>query len=296
MQIELVGIVGVGIMGNAFATNLRKAGFPVLAYDVSADALRRIEALGGSVAASAAEVAEKARVVITSLPTEAALRAAIGGPGGISSARANPLVVEMSTMRLNIKEEVRALLAAAGKTMVDCPVSGTGAQAANKDLVVFASGDRAACDSLGDIFAGMSRLQHYLGDFGNGSKMKYLANVLVNIHNVAAAETFALAGKAGMDLQTVLDVLKDSAGSSRMLQVRGPMMVKSDYDNPTARIEMYMKDLDIISEFAFDLRCPMPLFGVATQQYFSALNNGRGAQDTAAVCAVVEAAAGIHRT
>ena len=81
MRTELVGIVGVGIMGNAFATNLRKAGFPVLAYDISTDALRRIEALGGSAAASAAEVAEKARVVITSLPTEAALRAAIGGPG-----------------------------------------------------------------------------------------------------------------------------------------------------------------------------------------------------------------------
>ena len=272
------------------------ASFPVLAFDVSPDALRRIEAIGGRVAASAAAVGEEARVVITSLPTEDALRAALCGPQGLSAARANPIVVDMSTMRLTIKEEMRAGLAAAGKTMLDCPVSGTGAQAANKDLVVFASGERAACDSLADIFAGMSRLQHYLGDFGNGSKMKYLANVLVNIHNVAAAETFALAGKAGMDLQTVFDVLKDSAGTSRMFQVRGPMMVAADYDNATARIEMYMKDLDIISEFAFDLRCPMPLFGVATQMYFTALNHGRGAQDTAAVCAVVEDLAGIKRT
>ncbi len=296
MTKEIVGIVGVGIMGGAFAANLRKAGFPVLAFDVSADALRRIEEIGGRVAASAAAVGEEARVVITSLPTEAALRAALCGPEGLSAARANPIVVDMSTMRLSIKEEMRAGLAAAGKTMLDCPVSGTGAQAANKDLVVFASGERAACDSLGDIFAGMSRLQHYLGEFGNGSKMKYLANVLVNIHNVAAAETFALAGKAGMDLQTVFDVLKDSAGTSRMFQVRGPMMVAADYDQATARIEMYMKDLDIISEFAFDLRCPMPLFGVATQMYFTALNHGRGAQDTAAVCAVVEDLAGIKRT
>ena len=295
MTKETVGIVGVGIMGGAFAANLRKAGFPVLAFDVSADALQRIEAIGGQVAASAAAVGEAARVVITSLPTEDALRAALCGPQGLSAARANPIVVDMSTMRLTIKEEMRAGLAVAGKTMLDCPVSGTGAQAANKDLVVFASGERAACDSLADIFAGMSRLQHYLGDFGNGSKMKYLANVLVNIHNVAAAETFALAGKAGMDLQTVFDVLKDSAGTSRMFQVRGPMMVAADYDNATARIEMYMKDLDIISEFAFDLRCPMPLFGVATQMYFIAQNHGLGAQDTAAVCAVVEDLAGIKR-
>ena len=295
MKSKTLGIVGVGIMGGAMAKNLCQAGFPIVAYDVSADALRRIEALGGSAAGSPAEVAQAASVVITSLPTEAALRAAIGGAGGSASARANPLVIEMSTMRLDIKQEMRALLAAAGKTLLDCPVSGTGAQAANKDLVVFASGDRAAYDSLGEVLSGMSRQQHYLGEFGNGSKIKYLANVLVNIHNVAAAEVFTLAGKAGMDLATVFDVLKDSAGSSRMFQMRGPLMVDRAYDNPSARIGMFMKDLDIISEFAFDPRCPMPLFSVATQMYFTAFNEGRAEQDTAAVCAVIESLAGIRR-
>jgi 3-hydroxyisobutyrate dehydrogenase-like beta-hydroxyacid dehydrogenase len=292
---EAVGIVGVGIMGGAFAKNLRAAGIPVVAFDLSADALDRIRAQGGSVAASPAEVADRARVVITSLPTEAALSEAIEGAQGLTSSRANPVVIEMSTMRLSIKESARKALADAGKTMLDCPVSGTGAQAANRDLVVFGSGERAAWDSVAGIFPAMSRQQHYLGEFGNGSKMKYLANVLVNIHNVAAAETFALAGKAGMDLSTVFEVLKDSAGTSRMFQVRGPLMVEQDYDQPTARIGMFMKDLDIISEFASDLRCPMPLFSVATQMYFAALNNGRADQDTAAVCAVVEGLSGITR-
>ena len=295
MKDKTVGIVGVGIMGGAMAKNLRQAGFPIVAYDVSADALRRIEALGGVAARSPAEVAQAASVVITSLPTEAALRMAIGGADGIAGARANPVVIEMSTMRLHIKQEMRALLAAAGKTLLDCPVSGTGAQAASKDLVVFASGDRAAYDSLGEVLPGMSRQQHYLGEFGAGSKMKYLANVLVNIHNVAAAEVFTLAGKAGMDLGTVFDVLKDSAGTSRMFQMRGPLMVDRAYGNPSARIGMFMKDLDIISEFAFDLRCPLPLFSVATQMYFAAFNEGRAEQDTAAVCAVVESLAGIRR-
>lgn len=293
---ETIGIVGVGIMGGAFAANLRAAGHPLVVYDVSPDALARVKAIGGSVAASPAEVGEQARVVITSLPTEAALHEAIGGERGLNKSRANPVVVEMSTMRLNIKESARRALADAGKTMLDCPVSGTGAQAAKKDLVVFGSGDRAAWDSVAGIFPGMARQQHYLGDFGNGSKMKYLANVLVNIHNVAAAETFALAGRAGMDLATVYDVLKDSAGTSRMFQIRGPLMLEQDYDNPTARIGMYMKDLDIIGEFAANLRCPTPLFNAATQLYYAALNNGRADQDTAAVCAVVEGLAGIHRS
>lgn len=293
---ETIGIVGVGIMGSAFAANLRAAGHPLVVYDISADALARVEALGGSIAASPAEVGERARVVITSLPTEAALQQAIEGERGLTSTRANPVVVEMSTMRLGVKEAARKALAEAGKTMLDCPVSGTGAQAAKKDLVVFGSGDRAAWDAVAGIFPGMARQQHYLGEFGNGSKMKYLANTLVNIHNVAAAETFALAGRAGMDLATVYEVLKDSAGSSRMFQIRGPLMLAQDYDNPTARIGMYMKDLDIIGEFAAGLRCPTPLFNAATQLYYAALNNGRADQDTAAVCAVVEELAGIRRT
>ena len=277
------------------ARNLSEAGFPIVAFDVSADALRRIEELGVSAAGSPAEVGERARVVITSLPTETALHAAVGDAKGIAAGRGTPIVVETSTMRLDIKEQARKLLAESGKTLLDCPVSGTGAQAARKDLVVFGSGDRAAYESLSDILSGFSRLQHYLGEFGNGTKMKFLANVLVNIHNVAAAEVFALAGKAGMKLEDVFEVLKDSAGASRMFQVRGPLMVDCDYDNPTARIEMYMKDLDIISQFAADLRCPMPLFSVATQLYFAALNEGRGGQDLAAVCAVVEGLAGIRR-
>jgi 3-hydroxyisobutyrate dehydrogenase-like beta-hydroxyacid dehydrogenase len=283
-------------MGGAMAKHLLAAGFDVVGFDVAAEAMERLEQAGGKRADTPAAVSKRARVVITSLPSEAALENALTGPGGIAdSGRSGVIAIETSTMPLATKEKCRGVLAGKGMTLLDCPVSGTGAQAARKDLVVFASGDPGAYEAVRHIFPGFSRLQHYLGDFGNGSKMKFLANVLVNIHNVAAAEVFALAGKAGMKLEDVYEVLKDSAGSSRMFQVRGPLMVNEDYDQPTARIEMYMKDLDIISRFAADLRCPVPLFSAATQLYFAALNQGRGPQDLAAVCAVVEAMAGVRR-
>ena len=110
------------------------------------------------------------------------------------------------------------------------PVSGTGAQAANKDLVVFASGDEAAFERCREVLAGMSRAQKYVGAFGNGSRMKFIANHLVTIHNLASAEAFVLGEMAGLDPALVFDVIVDSAGSSRMFQIRGPMMVRGQYD------------------------------------------------------------------
>lgn len=290
-----VGIIGVGIMGSAIARHLLEAGFGVVVHDTSEQALAACEAFGARRSPSPAAVAEATPVVFTSLPTEAALEHVVGGPGGIAESGGTALLVELSTMSIATKERCRQTLSASGMRMLDCPVSGTGAQAARKDLVVFGSGDREAYDSVAAILPRFSRLQHYVGEFGNGSRMKFLANVLVNIHNVAAAEVFALGAKAGMDPALVYEILKDSAGASRMFQVRGPLMVDQDYDHPTARIAMYMKDLDIIGRFAAQLHCPMPLFSTAAQLYVTALNEGRGEQDLAAVCAVVERMAGVRR-
>jgi 3-hydroxyisobutyrate dehydrogenase-like beta-hydroxyacid dehydrogenase len=167
--------------------------------------------------------------------------------------------------------------------------------AVSKDLIVFASGHPEAYEKIKDIFHSMSKAQYFLGEFGNGSKMKFLANILVAIHNVAAAEVFALAGKAGINLQDAYEVLKDSAGASKMFQIRGPMMVANDYAQPTAKIENYMKDLSIISKFAASLKCPTPLYDVTNQLYYSALNQGMGQEDLAAVCKVMEQMAGVTR-
>jgi 3-hydroxyisobutyrate dehydrogenase len=293
---DKIGVVGLGIMGSAMARNLLKEGFTVVGYDIRDEAIDEIVALGGERATSPRDVAERAGIVITSLATPAALTAVMSGNDGIKTAKRNgQIIVECSTMSLEIKQRAYDALSAAGMVLLDCPLSGTGAQAARKDLVVFASGDQRAYERCRDVFAGMSRMQKYLGEFGNGSKMKFIANHLVTIHNVAAAEAIVLGIKAGLDAQQVYDVISDSAGSSRMFQVRGQMMVDSDYDNVTATISMQMKDIEIIGAYAAELGCAMPVFAASAQVYFAGHGQGRTKQDTAAVCAVIEDMSGLSR-
>jgi 3-hydroxyisobutyrate dehydrogenase-like beta-hydroxyacid dehydrogenase len=286
-----VGVIGLGIMGSAMAANLVKSGFRVVGHDVASAARRAHARAGGVVARSNADVARRAPIVITSLPSAAALAAVAGEIAG--ARRKGLVVVETSTLPIEVKEAARAVLARAGITLLDCPLSGTGAQARVKDLLVYASGPRATFAACKEVFRGFSRGHYYVGGFGAGSKMKYVANLLVAIHNVAAAEAFTLARKAGLDPALVLKVVGDGAGTSRMFQVRGPMMVADDYRDATMKIEVWQKDMHIIGEFATKLGCPTPLFATSAPIYTAAMASGYAKQDTGAVCAVLGEMAGL---
>ncbi len=290
-----VGFVGLGIMGGAISNNLLKAGHEVIGYDVSPEALAQFVANGGQVAKSPLEVANTTPYLFTSLPTEKVVRDVFTGANGICQSQLPNVVMELSTMPLTLKMEMYQAMQGVNKYFMDCPVSGTGAQAITGDLIVFASGNKEAFEKVKEIFPSMSKSNYYLGECGNGSKMKYLANLLVGIHNAAAGEVFALASKAGMNLDDVYEVLKDSAGGSKMFAIRGPLMVNNEYDKVTATVNTFMKDLSIISKFAADLNCPTPLFDTTHQLYYSSLNQGFGEDDTAVVCKVLEQMAGVKR-
>jgi len=290
---EQIGIVGLGIMGSAMAINVMAAGFPVLGYDVVERRRVALSKASGRAMRSTREVAKRAPVVITSLPSGQALQdvaaelAAVGKRGQI--------VVETSTLPTSVKEEARALLAKRGVTLLDCPLSGTGAQARVRDLVVYASGERVAYRRCVPVLDAFARAHYFLGPFGAGSKMKFVANLLVAIHNVSAAEALVLGMKAGLDSATMVKVLGDGAGSSRMLQVRGPMMVKGDYSAATMKVGVWQKDMKIIGEFARELDCPTPLFAATTAVYNAAMALGFAESDTASVCAVLEQWATLRR-
>ena len=288
-----VGMIGLGIMGSAMAANLMRAGFRVVGYDVAAPARAAHARAGGAVAKSVQEVARSSPVVILSLPSSNALSKVAREVSG--SRRKGLIAVETSTLPIADKEAARKALAHAGVTLLDCPLSGTGAQARVKDLIVYASGDRKAFRQVLKFMAGFSRKQFYVGPFGHGSKMKYVANLLVAIHNVAAAEAMVLGMKAGLDPALVLKVVADGAGGSRMLQVRGPMMVKDDYSDATMKVEIWQKDMTIIGEFARALACPTPLFAASAPIYNAAMAIGMGRQDTGAVCAVLEKLSNLKR-
>ena len=239
------------------------------------------------------ELLPRVPMVITSLPSPKALHAVVSE---IAAANAKPhIVVEASTFALDDKLAAEKVLRKAGHTMLDCPVSGTGAQAAVKDLVIYASGDTKAIKKTLPVFAGFSRQTHDLGAFGNGSKMKYVANLLVAIHNVAAAEAMVLGMKAGLEPEQIFKFATGGAGNSRMFEMRGPMMVKDDYTEATMKNYVWQKDMAVIGEFAAKLGVPTPMFSATLPVYASAMSIGYAEQDTGAVCGVLEKMAGVKR-
>jgi L-threonate 2-dehydrogenase len=293
---KTVGIIGLGIMGSAMAGNLIKAGFDVVGYDIQREQRDALVAVGGRAVLSIGEVAENSRIIITSLPSIGAFDEVISGAGGLVNSGAGGLIViDTSTLPITAKQRGYDALATASKVLLDCPLSGTGAQALNRDLVVLGSGDREAFDTCAPILEGFARVHRYLGAFGNGSKMKFVANHLVNVHNVAAAEAMVLGMKAGLEPELIYETIKEGAGNSRIFELRAPMMVAGEYDDATMKIDVWQKDLTIISEFAAELDCPTPLFDAAVTPYRTALEQGLGKKDTAAVCAVLEENAGLKR-
>jgi len=288
----LVGVIGLGNMGGAMAANLVKNGYPVVGYDTMPARRATLKAAGGKPVTSIAAVAKEAMFIITSLPSAGAVQAVMNELAA-THARGR-VVAEMSTMTLETKEAARITLAKAGIVLLDCPVSGTGRQAKAQDLVVLASGAPKSVQAFEAVFPGMSRSHYNVGPFGNGSKMKFVANLLVAIHNVSAAEAFVLGRKAGLDPEMIYKVIGDGAGSSRIFQVRGPMMIKGDYGvNPSVTNHIQQKDMRIITDFARDLDCPTPMFNTSTPFYAAAIAMGHGDHDTASVCAVLEEWAGI---
>jgi 3-hydroxyisobutyrate dehydrogenase-like beta-hydroxyacid dehydrogenase len=284
---QRVGVIGLGIMGSAMSANLVKAGFEVRGYDVVPARRAALKRAGGQPVSSLAAL--RAPVVITSLPSADALHAVA------QQMKSKCIVVETSTLPIEEKVKARDTLKRKGITLLDCPLSGTGAQARTGDLVVFGSGDRKAFSQTIPILKGFSRAHHHLGEFGNGSKMKFVANLMVAIHNVSAAEAFVLGMKAGLSPKAIYDVQANGAGSSRMFQVRGPMMVKGRYDDVTMKNEVWQKDMKIIGEFAARLGVPTPLFNASAAVYSAAMAQGYGNLDTGAVCAVLELSAGLRR-
>ncbi|MFC7476066.1 NAD(P)-dependent oxidoreductase [Dankookia sp. GCM10030260] len=288
---KLVGVIGLGIMGGAMARNLAEAGWRVVGFDTDAARCAALAESGIEIAADAAAVAEAAPLLLCSLPKPAALAATAAA---IAGAGLTPrILVETSTFTLADKQAAEAVLRAAGHTLLDCPLSGTGAQAVTRDIVVYASGDAAAIEMLGPFFADFARAAHNVGLFGNGTRMKFVANLLVAIHNLAAAEAMVLAEKAGLDPAQVVGLVASGVGTSRVFELRAPMMAAKQYEPPTMRNAMWSKDLAVIGEFAAALECPTPLFSAVLPLHAATLAAGLGGEDTAAIHAVLARMAGL---
>ena len=288
-----VGVTGLGIMGGAFARNLVTAGWRVVGYDPNPARRREARRAGVDLANNAAEVASAVPIILTSLPKPRALTETVQE---IAAARLrSKVVVEMSTFAISDKEKAARALHRAGHVMIDCPVSGTGSQAKNRDLVFYASGNAKTIARLRPVLMAFGRNVFNVGEFGNGSRMKYVANLLVAINNVAAAEAMVLGMKAGLDPGMIVDLVRAGAGNSRVFELRAPMMAKGRYDDVTMKISVWDKDMQVIGDYARKIRVPTPIFNATKGIYLKAMKSGLGSRDTAAVCAVLEKMAKVKR-
>jgi L-threonate 2-dehydrogenase len=287
-----VGVIGLGYMGGWFATHLVEAGWRVVGFDIDAGRRRALAKVGVEIAPDAATLARQVPTVIISLASPQALETVVAELCGAKLA--GKVVVETSTFTIEDKTKAERALTKAGHVMLDCPVSG-GTRIAVKDIVVYASGDKKTIARLKPMFAGFSRATHDVGPFGNGSKMKFVANLLVAIHNVAAAEAMVLGMKAGLDPRMIVDLITAGAGNSRVFELRAPMMAKGRYDDVTMKISVWDKDMQVIGDYARKIRVPTPIFNATKGVYIKAMKTGYGAKDTAAVCAVLEKMAKVKR-
>ena len=281
----LVGLIGYGRMGSALAGRLLLAGYDVVVHDIDSRCVEAARTAECKVAGGAADLlGQGPSIVLLSLPTAGAFRRCVSDlSAGIDQRSITRLtVVDISTLDLSTKEEGRASLEAGGAALVDCPVSGIASQAAAGDVVLFASGAEEDLDRCESVLRAMSRQVFRVGAFGMGSRTKFLANLLVGIHNAAAAEMLAAAALAGLDPRLTLEAVASGAGGSRMLDVRGPQMVAGCYGDG-ATIELFRKDLGIITAFTTGIGARNPLLNAVRILYDEAAERGLGLAEPAAV-------------
>jgi len=278
-----VGIGGLGLLGSAVASRLRAAGHAVVGYDIVPACAERLVALGGTAAKSAADVTRAAEVVCTILPSLASVEETILGAGGVAAAaRPGQTIAQMSTISPTLTERLARETAARGLTFLDCPISGTSGMVAQGNGVIFVGGERAVYDRWRPVLESILPRAVHVGRSGQAMVLKLVANLLVALNSAAVAEALNLARRAGLEPQVVLDVLGTGAATSRMLEVRGPMMVRGEFP-AQMKLDLFMKDLHLIQEAAGVAGAALPLTDVAERLYAAAQAAGRGGDDLAVV-------------
>ena len=284
-----IGLVGVGLLGTAVAGRLRKAGHRVVGFDTAPDRMRALVTMGGEAAASARAVALASEAVCTLLPTLAAVETAILGPDGVAAAgTSGQVVIQMSTISPALSVRLAAESRARGLDFLDCPVSGTSGVVARGEGMLFVGGERRVFERWRPLLEAVLPRAVYIGPAGQAMVLKLVANLLVALHSAAAAEALHLARQAGLDPAVALEVLTGSAAGSRMLEVRGPMMVRREYP-AQMKLGIFMKDLHLIQEAAAAAGAALPLTDTAERLFAAAAEAGHGDEDLAAVLTALAA-------
>ena len=282
-----IGLIGLGAMGGAYAKHLLKNNFKCFGIDLDKNNISKFIQLGGQ-EITYDELFNKVEIVLTSLPSLNAYKDVLNNLKRLGENNPKKIILDMNTISIDDKVMFKNEINELNIDMLDSPVSGTGAQAWEADLTVFASGSKELIDKCMNIFKAFSKEVINVGSFGNGMKFKILANLLVTIHNTAAAEALRLGELAGLDQGMIYKVLGNSAATSVMLQKRMPLMINKNYEPPTASFNIFLKDVDIIRNFIKNNKATLPTFEGSTKIYDKAEKTLSKNWDTASVYEVLK--------
>jgi 3-hydroxyisobutyrate dehydrogenase-like beta-hydroxyacid dehydrogenase len=288
-----VGFVGLGAMGGPMAANLVKHGFALVVHDIDRAKVDRLRALGATAAGSAAEVAAAVERTISMVETTAQAESVIAGEQGIAQhAGRGHVVISMSTIDPLVARRLGEQLAARGIAMVDAPVSGGTERAISGELSIICGGPTDTVKACDDLFRAMGRNVFHVGGLGQGLAMKLLNNMLIHVNTVAVAEAMVMGVKAGLDPQTIYDVVRVSTGTSYAFENRVPRMLRRDFA-PGGTMDISFKDQELETGFAKQLGVPVLLANVSQQVYQMARAAGLNKEDGSAVVKVFEKLAGV---
>ena len=282
-----IGLIGLGAMGGAYAKHLLKNNFKCFGIDLDKNNILKFIQLGGQ-EITYDELFNKVDIVLTSLPSLIAYKDVLNNLKRLGKNNSKKIILDMNTISIDDKNMFKNEINKLNIDMLDSPVSGTGAQAWEADLTVFASGSKELIDKCMNIFKAFSKEVINVGSFGNGMKFKILANLLVTIHNTAAAEALRLGELAGLDKDMIYKVLGNSAATSVMLQKRMPLMINKNYEPPTASFNIFLKDVDIIRNFIKNNKVTLPTFEGSAKIYDKAEKTLSKNWDTASVYEVLK--------
>jgi 3-hydroxyisobutyrate dehydrogenase-like beta-hydroxyacid dehydrogenase len=276
-----VGIIGLGIMGTAYAKNLLAKGFQVSGSDPLPEARSRLAQLGGTAHDDAGDWLADCDLIILALLSPVAMHAVTDVLA--ITLRPGQIVLETGTFALDDKIRAQHRLKSSDIILLDCPVSGTGAQAMSADILMMMSGPQDAIETARPFVEAITKGIIVAGDFGAGTQLKFVANHAVALHNTAAAETLAYADALGLDRAMIYQMLSTGAGQSRMSDLRMPLMIKGAYEPPTATLKMFEKDLRVIGDDIARLGLKAPLFVACANLYAEASRQLPETYDTASV-------------
>ena len=280
---KTIGSIGLGAMGGSYAKFLIEDNYTVYGVDPDTQNAELFTSLGGVLLNNISDLIDKSDVIILSLPTVPIFKEVINEIEVNGKSNELKILIDMNTISLNDKIETKNKLEKLNINMVDAPVSGTGAQAKVKDIVVMSSGDKTIVDECDDIFRSFSKQNIYVGEFGNGIKFKILANLLVTVHNTVTAEALLLGQKAGLEERMIYEVLNAGAATSVMLDKRMPLMINKNYEPATASMRIFLKDIDVITDYLKSNNLNSPTFEAAANLYNQSKENIPITYDTAAI-------------